>query len=37
MHVKYARANPGTPPNIDRLFAPLEKNRTLRTWHVFAV
>ncbi len=36
-HADDARANPGKHPNIDRLFAIVEEEKTLRTKHVFAV
>ena len=32
-----ARAHPGKHPNIDRLLALVEENRTVRTKHVFAL
>ena len=36
-HSEDARAHPGKHPNIDRLLALIEENRTLRTKHVFAL
>ena len=36
-HTEDARAHPGKHPNIDRLIALVEENRTLRIKHVFAV
>jgi hypothetical protein len=35
-HTDDARAYPGKHPNIDRLLALLEENKTLRIKHVFA-
>jgi len=35
-HAEDARANPGKHPNIDRLIALLDEQRTLRVKHVFA-
>lgn len=32
-----ARAHPGKHPNIDRLLALIDENKTLRTKHVFAL
>jgi len=36
-HTIDARAHPGKHPNIDRLLALIEENKTLRTKHVFAL
>ncbi len=36
-HTEDARLHPGKHPNIDRLIALVEENRTLRIKHVFAV
>jgi hypothetical protein len=36
-HGDDARVHPGKHPNIDRLLALIEENRTLRTKHVFAL
>ncbi|WP_301103432.1 DUF2322 family protein [Propionivibrio sp.] len=36
-HSVDAREHPGRHPNIDRLLAVIEENRTLRTKHVFAL
>jgi hypothetical protein len=36
-HGDDARAHPGKHPNIDRLLAVIEENKTLRTKHVFAL
>ena len=36
-HTDDARLHPGKHPNIDRLIALVEENRTLRIKHVFAV
>ena len=36
-HADDARLHPGKHPNIDRLIALAEENRTLRIKHVFAV
>ena len=36
-HAVDAREHPGKHPNIDRLLALIEENKTLRTKHVFAL
>lgn len=36
-HTEDARQNPGKHPNIDRLFALVEGQKTLRIKHIFAV
>ena len=36
-HAVDARAHPGKHPNIDRLLALIEENKTLRSKHVFAL
>lgn len=36
-HTEDAKLHPGKHPNIDRLLALIEENRTLRVKHVFAV
>ncbi len=36
-HAVDARAHPGKHPNIDRLLALVEENKTLRSKHVFAL
>ena len=36
-HAIDARAHPGKHPNIDRLLALIDENKTLRTKHVFAL
>lgn len=36
-HTDDARANPGKHPNIDRLFGLVERQKTLRVKHHFAV
>jgi len=36
-HATDAREHPGKHPNIDRLLALIDENKTLRTKHVFAL